>query len=271
MLDVQNISKTYRTRRGLTPALGSISFSVREKEFLSVVGPSGCGKTTLLKCVSGLLEPTTGTVTFRGQAVTSPPPEVAVVFQDYARSLFPWLTVAANVRLPIRKRGSASAQAGPVRESLAAVGLAGFENHYPGQLSGGMQQRVAIARALAYEPKILLLDEPFASVDALTRAELEDLVLSLRHDFDMTVVLVTHDIDEAVYMSNRVVVLTKPPSTVQETLDVELPWPRDQVETKALPRFATLRGHLVREIMQAQGDHPLPAAAPRPAITVGTE
>lgn len=256
MLDVQDVSKTYRSRAGLTPALGSISFSVREQEFLSVVGPSGCGKTTLLKCISGLVRPSMGRTLLRGQAITSPPPEVAVVFQDYARSLFPWLTVAANVRLPIRKRGTAAQQAEPIKESLAAVGLAGFEDHYPGQLSGGMQQRVAIARALAYEPKVLLLDEPFASVDALTRAELEDLVLSLRRDFEMTVILVTHDIDEAVYMSDRVVVLTKSPSTVQETLDVDLPWPRDQVDTKAVPQFSNLRGHLFRQILQAQSAIP---------------
>lgn len=247
MLAVNGVGKDY----GTLAAIGEVSFELRENEFLSVVGPSGCGKTTLLKCISGLLEPTRGEVLLDGKRITSPPPQLALVFQDYSRSLFPWLRVGANVSLPLRKKFPRPVGEQKTLQALGAVGLANFIDHYPWQLSGGMQQRVAIARALAYSPKILILDEPFASVDAQTREDLEDLVLRLRRDFSMTILLVTHDIDEAVYMSDRIVVLTKQPSVVQEQLSVGLPWPRDQVTTKAHPAFADMRGHLYRAIRQA--------------------
>ncbi len=254
MLEVVGLSKSYRSGAKVTHAIERLDFAVEEHEFVGIVGPSGAGKTTLLKCVAGLLEPTSGQTLLRGVPVTSPPPELAVVFQDYSRSLFPWLTVRRNVELPLRHKGAGGRAA--AAEALAAVGLAGFESHYPWQLSGGMQQRVAIARALAYQPKVLLMDEPFASVDAQTRAELEDLVLRVREQFGVTIVLVTHDIDEAVYMSDRVVVLSRPPSTVSEILPVELPTPRDQIETKALPEFASLRARVYEEIMQGQAKAP---------------
>jgi NitT/TauT family transport system ATP-binding protein len=171
------------------------------------------------------------------------------VFQDYSRSLLPWLNVRDNVLLPLRHKGLERGERERlVEDSLRAVGLADVLDRYPWQLSGGMQQRVAIARALAYEPEILLMDEPFASVDAQTRAELEDLVLNLHGEFSVTIVFVTHDIDEAVYLGERVVVLTPAPSRVQEELEVDLPSPRDQVETKELPEFAQLRGHVYRSI-----------------------
>ncbi|MDO8186019.1 ABC transporter ATP-binding protein [Conexibacter sp. JD483] len=255
MLEVVGLSKSYRSGAKVTHAIERLDFAVEEHEFVGIVGPSGAGKTTLLKCIAGLLEPTSGQTLLRGAVVTAPPPELAVVFQDYSRSLFPWLTVRRNVELPLRHKGVADKGAA-ASEALAAVGLAGFESHYPWQLSGGMQQRVAIARALAYQPKVLLMDEPFASVDAQTRAELEDLVLRVREQFGVTIVLVTHDIDEAVYMSDRVVVLSRPPSTVREILPVELPLPRDQIETKALPAFASLRARVYEEIMQGQAKAP---------------
>lgn len=251
LLQVKNLSKTYGSGAGATQAIASLDFSVDELEFLAVVGPSGCGKTTLLKCMSGLMAPTTGETLLRGQVISAPPPDMAVVFQDYSRSLLPWMTVRKNVLLPLRRKSEVADKEAAMQESLAAVGLARFIDHYPWQLSGGMQQRVAIARALAYQPKVLLMDEPFASVDAQTRSELEDLVLRVRETFGVTIVFVTHDIDESVYMADRVVILSSPPSTVQETVSVNLPRPREQVATKALSEFAELRGHVYRAIMQA--------------------
>ncbi|MEV4129907.1 ABC transporter ATP-binding protein [Nocardia sp. NPDC049707] len=250
ILQIDDVSKRYDGRSGPVQAVGSISIEVRADEFVSVVGPSGCGKTTLLRCISGLLAPSTGATRLNGKVVTGPPSEMAVVFQDYARSLFPWMTVAENVDLPIRRRRERAERESLVTESLKAVGLTDFARHYPWQLSGGMQQRVAIARALAYQPQVLLMDEPFASVDAQTRAELEDVVLDVKARFGMTVLLVTHDIDEAVYMSDRVIVLSKPPSTVQTNLTVDLPFPRDQVATKEHPEFAQLRSEIYLEITQ---------------------
>ena len=251
MLEIDHLSKVYSRKGNRTVAIEDISFSVGEREFVSVVGPSGCGKTTLLKCISGLLTPSGGAARLHGQPVLEPPADMAIVFQDYQRSLLPWFTVAGNVTLPLRKKCSSEERNTLAAEAISAVGLAGFEKHYPWQLSGGMQQRVSIARALAYQPTILLLDEPFASVDAQTRIELEDLVLALRRSFDITVLLVTHDIDEAIYMSDRVVVMTKSPSRIRDDVTIDLPWPRDQLETKALPEFATLRARVYNEIVEA--------------------
>ena len=218
-----------------------------------MVGPSGCGKTTLLKCVAGLLNPGSGEVLLRGSKVTSPPEEMALVFQEYGRSLMPWSSVWNNVLLPLRhKKLAAKERKKLVEEALAAVGLTRFSHHYPWQLSGGMQQRVAIARALAYQPSILLMDEPFASVDAQTRGDLEDLILQVREEFAVTILFVTHDIDESVYLSDRVVVLTHAPTEVKEIIAVDLPFPRDQISTKELPEFAHLRGHVYRLIKRDQ-------------------
>ena len=224
-----------------------------EREFVCVVGPSGCGKTTLLKCMSGLLAPTAGRVLLDDKPVTGPPEEMALVFQEYSRSLMPWLTVRDNVELPLRhKKLDKPERARLVEEAVEAVGLERNLDRYPWQLSGGMQQRVAIARALAYQPEILLMDEPFASVDAQTRADLEDLILQVRERYDVTIVFVTHDIDESVYLSDRIVVLTPSPTTVREIIQVDLPKPRDQVETKELPDFAHLRAHVYRLIKREE-------------------
>ncbi|MDA0182917.1 ABC transporter ATP-binding protein [Solirubrobacter phytolaccae] len=248
MLRVDHLSKTYGSGATATQAIKDLSFEIQAGEFVCIVGPSGCGKTTLLKTMSGLLEPTSGTVELGGKRVTGPPEQMALVFQDYSRSLYPWMTVAANVEFPLRKRGSKTERRGAVAQALESVGLDGFGDKYPWQLSGGMQQRVAIARGLAYRPEILLMDEPFASVDAQTRADLEDLVLKIRHDYGVTILFVTHDIDESVYLADRVVILSQRPTVVQETLDVPLPRPRDQVATKELPEFAHLRAHVYRAI-----------------------
>jgi NitT/TauT family transport system ATP-binding protein len=249
LLEIRNVGKTYGSGPKATHAIDDVSFTVEDREFVCVVGPSGCGKTTLLKCVGGLLRPSKGQVLLRGKRVTSPPEEMALVFQEYGRSLMPWASVRNNVLLPLRHKGlGRKERKALVEEALGAVGLTRFIDHYPWQLSGGMQQRVAIARALAYQPSILLMDEPFASVDAQTRADLEDLVLRVREEFAVTILFVTHDIDESVYLSDRVVVLTHAPTEVKEIAEVELPFPRDQIATKELPDFTQLRAHIYRLI-----------------------
>jgi NitT/TauT family transport system ATP-binding protein len=241
MLTVERLSRIY----GDLVAIAGVDFTVEDGEFVCIVGPSGCGKTTLLKCMAGLLAPSGGRVLLQGREVLAPPRQMALVFQDYSRSLLPWMSVQANVALPLRARGLSGAERRTmVTDALESVGLGGFERHYPWQLSGGMQQRVAMARALAYQPQILLMDEPFASVDAQTRSDLEDLLLSVWERLRITVLFVTHDIDESVYLADRVVVLCPRPTRVAEILDVRLPRPRDQVATKELPEFARLRAHL---------------------------
>jgi NitT/TauT family transport system ATP-binding protein len=262
ILQVDDLRKRYR--EGGPLVCDGLSFSVREGEFVSIIGPSGCGKSTLLRMLSGLLAPTTGEVRLRDTAITGPPPEMALVFQDYTRSLYPWLSVERNVRFPLAERRdiSRAEKQERVAEAIATVGLAGFESYHPGQLSGGMQQRVAIARALAFRPHILLLDEPFASVDALTKEGLEDTMLDVKAryaDSGMTMLLVTHDIDEAIYLANRILVLSKPPSSVAEELVVDLPSARNQVETRSLPEFLRIRAH-VHDVMglsaQRHGSRP---------------
>lgn len=260
MLVVEHLQKIYGNGPNATTAVGDLSFSVAANEFVCVVGPSGCGKTTLLKCISGLLTPTSGRVLLNGRLVTAPPPEMALVFQDYSRSLYPWMTAKENVTFPLKRKKLPKQPAEEiVQRAMHSVGLSGFDNHYPWQLSGGMQQRVAIARALAYEPEVLIMDEPFAAVDAQTRADLEDLIMRLRSDFGVTILFVTHDIDESVYLADRVVVLTSRPTEVQEIVNVDLPRPRDQIATKELARFAELRGHVYAGIKrkEALATHPV--------------
>ncbi len=258
ILEIDHLGKTYGIGEKATHAVGDVTFSVDDGEFICVVGPSGCGKTTLLKCVAGLLHPTRGQVVLRGRRVTEPPEQMALVFQEYGRSLMPWTSVRNNVLLPLRhKKLTRQERSRLVEEAVEAVGLVRFLDHYPWQLSGGMQQRVAIARALAYQPTVLLMDEPFASVDAQTRGDLEDLVLRVRGQFGVTIVFVTHDIDESVYLSDRVVVLTHAPTEVKEIVPVELPRPRDQIATKELPRFVHLRAHVARLIKREQEPVPV--------------
>ena len=249
MLAIAHLSKTYGSGDHEVRAVGDVNLNVNEGELVCVVGPSGCGKTTLLKCIAGLLRPSGGEVTLHGKRVTGPPEEMALVFQDYSRSLMPWTSVRNNVLLPLRHKKLARAERTRlVEESLEAVGLTRFIDHFPWQLSGGMQQRVAIARALAYQPSILLMDEPFASVDAQTRGDLEDLVLSVRERYGVTILFVTHDIDESVYLADRIAVLSHSPTEVKELIPVGLPAPRDQIATKELPEFSRLRAHVYRLI-----------------------
>jgi NitT/TauT family transport system ATP-binding protein len=248
-LEIDRLHKVYGTGPDAVTAVDGVSLSVGPGELLCIVGPSGCGKTTLLRCIAGLMAPTSGATRLDDQVVVAPPRSMAVVFQDYSRSLLPWLTVHGNVVLPLKARRMPRSERDQLAaDALTAVGLAGQGAKYPWQLSAGMQQRVAIARALAYRPEVLLLDEPFASVDAQTRAELQDLLLDVWQRTRFTVVFVTHDIDEAAYLADRIVVLSGSPARVKETVDVELPRPRDQMETRAKPEFAELRGRVFASV-----------------------
>jgi len=249
VVSLRQVCKVYGGARPRV-ALADITFDVARGEFLCVVGPSGAGKTTLLRCLAGLMPPTSGEAMFEGAPLRSVPAGIGVVFQDYGRSLYPWLTVARNVELPLKvRRVRRPERSSRVAEVLASVDLADAGRQYPWQLSGGMQQRVAIARALAYRPDLLLMDEPFASVDAQTRFELEDLILRVREEFGVTVVFVTHDIDESIYLADRVVVLSRSPGAVTEIVDITLPRPRDQIATKSDPAFAGYREHVLGRVM----------------------
>ena len=263
MLDVRGIKKVYESKDRTVEAVRDLTFTLEAGELACLVGPSGCGKTTLLKIMSGLLEPTSGEVLLEGKRVQGPPPGMAVVFQEYGRSLFPWMTVRQNVELPLKQKKLAPARrAELVDESLAAVGLDEAHTAYPWQLSGGMQQRVAIARAVAYEPQVLLMDEPFAAVDAQTRADLEDLIRDLWHRFQVTTLFVTHDIDEAVYLGQRVLILSNSPTVIRDDLVIDLPDERDQLTTRSSPRFAELRARVYEQIHRAkQAAEPVGAGA----------
>jgi len=233
-------------------ALVNVSCDVRRGDFVSIVGTSGCGKSTLLQILGGLMRPTSGEVLLAGTRITGPPFEIIYLFQQYSKSLYAWKTVDGNVALGMRYRGV------PRREVearcaryLELVGLREFERHYPWQLSGGMQQRVAIARALACEPHVLLMDEPFSSVDALTRASLQDLILRLWADQRLTIVFVTHDTDEAVYLSRRVLVMSDSPGRFKYELDIDLPYPRDQLTTRESAGYLRYRHEILSRLVGA--------------------
>lgn len=250
-LRLAGIGKTFGSGEQQTHALGHIDLDVHEGEFLAIVGPSGCGKSTLLQIAAGLAQPTAGTVRFDGRDVSGPPPGIVYLFQQYAKSLFPWRTVIDNVAFAVEHRPGMDRAAAREhsRRYLEMVGLADFALRHPAQLSGGMQQRVTIARALAAEPRVLLMDEPFSSVDALTRLELHAIVQELwaRHGF--TAVLVTHDVDEAVFLADRIAVLSTRPSTVVQVFETGLPRPRDKIATPELPRYLSLRHELLSMLL----------------------
>ena len=254
LLSVQGIQKIYATTGGGgVEAVRDLTFDLRKGEFACLVGPSGSGKTTLLKVISGLMAPTKGKVVLDGTVVDGPPRNMALVFQEYGRSLYPWMRVAENVELPLKVAGVAKDERkARVAEALEAVGLSHVPKSYPWQLSGGMQQRVAIARAVAYQPEVLLMDEPFAAVDAQTRADLEDLVRSVWAKLGLTVLFVTHDIDESVYLGERVIVLSSSPTVILDDLHIDLPAERDQLETRSDPRFVELRHHVYEQIQKAK-------------------
>ena len=247
-LAVETVSKVFPgLRRGPpTRALEPIDLAVADNDFISILGPSGCGKSTLLRIVAGLEVPSTGRVLVDGRAVASPGPDRGMVFQSY--TLFPWLTVKQNICFGLREKGIAQAE----QDRIAAhfidrVGLRGFEDHYPKTLSGGMQQRTALARALANDPKILLLDEPFGALDHQTRALMQELLLGIWEADHKTVLFVTHDIDEAIFMANRVAVMTARPGRVKSDVRIDLPHPRHYT-VKTTPEFSAYKARLTEEI-----------------------
>jgi NitT/TauT family transport system ATP-binding protein len=248
-IHIDDVSMTYVSPKATNHVLEKVSYEVEEHHFVSIVGPSGVGKTTLLRLLTGLMKPSGGQIVVDGKAIDGPPEGLAVVLQDYTRSLMPWLTVEKNIALPlVRQKLSKEERRSRIASSLEEVGLTGNEKKYPWQLSGGMQQRVSIARALATRPSILIMDEPFASVDAQTRFGLEDLVLKVRDDFGITTLMVTHDIDEAVYLSDEIIVLHGKPAQVIDQIEVELEFPRTQLDTRNNPRFTELRTRVYEKV-----------------------
>lgn len=258
-LHVDGISKVFTGPGGAkVTAIDGITLTVEPGEFLTIVGPSGCGKSTLLQVIAGLMSPSAGVIRLGAQDVTGEPAHMVYLFQQYSKSLLPWLSVAGNVMFSFRHRVALSRKAAQARcqEYLAMVGLADFADHYPWQLSGGMQQRVAIARALAAEPKVLLMDEPFSSVDALTRLDLHALILDLWAAKRFTALLVTHDVDEALFLADRVAVMTRRPATISEVIDTHLQRPRLSIETRESPAFLALRHRLLKHLMARPGSNP---------------
>ena len=232
---------------GTVVAFRNVELNVRSNEVLCIVGPSGCGKTTLLRCIGGLLTPSSGEVLIDGESIRAPREGVAIVFQHFG--LLPWKTVVDNVAFGLRiARLPRQRVAEKVEHYIHLVGLSGFENHYPYQLSGGMQQRVGLARALAIDPEILLMDEPFASVDAQTREVLQEELLQLHDRERKTMIFITHSIDEAIILGDRVAVMASRPGRVKEVLQVNFPRPRDPAAVRAQPRYTEIRNHIWEEL-----------------------
>ena len=259
LLRLEGVSKRYvsRTSQPIV-ALERVDLEVRRGEFVAVVGPSGCGKSTLLQIAAGLLPPSTGRVLLSGREIAGPPPEIVYLFQQYTKSLFPWRTVAGNVAFALepKRLGRAATRERSIAQ-LALVGLDRFADNYPWQLSGGMQQRVAIARALAAEPRVLLLDEPFSSVDALTRLELQALIQEIcERNAGLTFMLVTHDVDEAVFLADRVARLSRAPSRIVEVVEIGLPRPRHPVATRESPVFRAHHHALLNSLLERPAGGP---------------
>ncbi|WP_320043099.1 ABC transporter ATP-binding protein [uncultured Desulfobacter sp.] len=240
ILEAKNITKVFHAEMGDITALESVSFKAYRREFLSVIGASGCGKSTLIRILSGLETTTSGQVLLDGTTVEKPGPERGMVFQGY--TLFPWLTVKKNVMFGLEVAGKSQAEAEAV-QWIDMVGLDQFADHYPHQLSGGMQQRVAIARALANQPRVLLMDEPFGALDAQTRAKMQAYLLQIWQNVDITIIFITHDLDEAVYLSDRILVLDARPGRVQEIIEVPVEQPRS-VKQHLNPEFLATKAHI---------------------------
>ena len=248
-LIIDDLRVVYESRRGSLVAVDQLSFAVQKKEFVAVLGPSGCGKSTLLRIVSGLLRPTSGRVTLNGEPITGPRPDVGIVFQKPV--LLPWKTVIENVLVPIRAlRLSIKQYEKRARELLRLVGLEDFANHYPHELSGGMQQRVGIARGLIHDPPMLLMDEPFAALDAMTRESMSAELQSIWMETDKAVLFITHSIPEAVFLADRVLVFSDRPAKVVDIVDINLPRPRDSTVLSD-PLFSSLcsrlRAHFIKD------------------------
>jgi NitT/TauT family transport system ATP-binding protein len=252
---IKNISKDFGAGQSKRNVLNNVDFSVAQGSFVSILGASGCGKSTLLQIIAGLQKANGGEVLFGNKVIEKPPFEMVYLFQQYTKSIFPWLTVSDNISFGMtsRRKWSRKEIAERCERMIRLVGLEGYDQYYPRQLSGGMQQRVAIARALACEPDVLLMDEPFSAVDAMTRASLQDLVLNLWADLGLTMLFITHDIEEAVYLSNRVIVLHRSPMNLALDMPIDLPYPRDHLTTPELPDFLKYRHRLYEEIYNAEG------------------
>jgi len=247
-LAIEGVSRIFPPVRRGTPthALEPTTLAVADNDFVTILGPSGCGKSTLLRLIAGLDQPTTGKILLDGKPVSAPGAERGMVFQSY--TLFPWLTVADNIAFGLREKGVPAPQrAKVVHEWVNRIGLAGFEHHHPKQLSGGMQQRTAIARALANDPAILLLDEPFGALDNQTRALMQELLLGIWERDRKTVLFVTHDIEEAIFLASRVLVMTARPGRIKADLAIDLPHPRHYT-IKTSPDFSALKARLTEEI-----------------------
>lgn len=244
-IDIRNVSLKFGEGSSTRHVLAGINLQVRAGEFLSVIGPSGCGKTTLLRLIAGLLRPTEGSIVCDGHEVKKPSRDRAIVFQDYGKALLPWRKIWSNVALPLEE-GKARDEELRTKaiDLLKVMRLDAVADQYPDQLSGGMQQRVQIARSLAQKPRIWLMDEPFGALDAITRQQLQDEVARLAAERSMTVVFITHDLEEAIYLGDRVVVLGVNPGRVVEEIAVELRRPRDQLTTREDPKFLAHRHHL---------------------------
>ncbi len=238
---------------GGRPVIAGLDLAIAPGEFVCVIGPSGCGKTTALRLAAGLVRPTVGSVAFDGRLMTGPRRDVAVVFQDYGKALLPWRTAAGNVSLALEAAGVPKAERSDrIAGLLRRVGLPQHAGHYPSEMSGGMQQRLQIARCLAQDPKVLLMDEPFGALDAMTRQTLQDEVLAIVADTGATVLFVTHDLEEAIYLGDRVIGLLPHPGRVGTTVTVPLPRPRDQLSTRETPEFLHLRRDLFDFIRKAE-------------------
>lgn len=248
MIDIQNVSMVFQARSGAVQALQNANLQIRRNEFITVVGPSGCGKSTLLNILAGLLKPSSGQVLLEGRPITGPGSERGVVFQQYA--LFPWMTVRKNVEYGLKFQGHSPAQRREIAQKyLALVGLCDFSEAYPKELSGGMRQRVAIARAYAADPKVLLLDEPFGALDAQTRAQLQENLLETWQQERKTCFFITHDVEEAILLGQRVVMMSARPGHIKQVMDIPIPYPRNQ-ETKLSPLFNSLKNALWAEVYQ---------------------
>ncbi|WP_020071994.1 ABC transporter ATP-binding protein [Faecalispora sporosphaeroides] len=256
LLKIESVNRTYLdTDENSVEALRDIHLSVRRGEFISIIGPSGCGKTTLLRLIAGLDFPESGKITLKGEPITDPSPDRGYVFQQ--GSLFPWLTISQNIASGLKARNTYQACKGEVPQFIKLIGLNGFEKAYPHQISGGMAQRVAIARALINHPTVLLLDEPMGALDAFTRADLQDKLLELWKNNETTMILVTHDVDEALYFSDRIVIMTPRPGKISEILEVPLRRPRPRNSHD----FAAMRGSILEKLHLA-------SAAPQPEYTI---
>ena len=247
-VSIQGIEKKYNTRKGEVVALNGVNFDIKENEFICVIGPSGCGKSTLLNIIAGLLEPTAGQILVDGKPIQGTGTDRGVVFQQYA--LFPWLTVKKNVEFGLKLKGLSKDECDSIAmKYLKMVELEKFADSYPKELSGGMKQRVAIARAYAMNPEVLLMDEPFGALDAQTRTQLQTELLKAWQEENKICFFVTHDIEEAIVLATRVVIMSARPGRIKEVVDIDIPYPRDQ-ETKMSERFIELKNHIWGQVYQ---------------------